>query len=115
MTFLQLLPTIVSLLAFCAHLFRNGLVFFVPLVLLTLPLLFVRHGLVARFFQAFLAFDCVIWVLSGVSLAMKRHEAGEHWLRPLLILCGVALFTLFAAALFESERLRQRYPRRLVF
>ncbi len=115
MSFLHLLPAILSLLVFCAHLLYNGLLGFIPFVLLVLPLLFVRHGIVARFFQAFLAFTAVIWVLSGVSLAMKRHEEGGPWLRPLLILCGVALFTLFAAALFESERLRKRYPRKLVF
>lgn len=115
MAFLQLLPTILSLLIFCAHLFRNGFLVLVPLVLLFNLLLFVRHGLVARFFQVLLAGIAAERVLTAVFLAAKRADAGQPWVRSLLILGAVALFALFAATLYESEVLRRRYPRRLVF
>ena len=106
MTFLQLLPTLLSWLVFCAHLFKVGML---PLLLL------VKHGLVARFFQLALFFIAAQWILVAVFKAEHRSEAGEPWLRMLLILVGVALFAFFAAALFESERLQQRYPRSFRF
>jgi hypothetical protein len=89
-----------------------------PLLPFVLPLpllLFVKHGLVARFFQLALFFIAAQWILVAVFKASHRAEAGEPWLRLVLILGGVALFAFFAAALFESERLKRRYPRRFSF
>lgn len=111
MAFLLLVPTLLSLLVFCAHLLRNGLLIAVPLVLASPLLLFVRHGLVARLFQLGLVFIAVNWVLAAVLIADERIEAGRAWVRMAVILGGVALFALLAAALFETPRLQRRYPR----
>lgn len=114
MAFLLVVPTILSLLIFCAHLFRSGALVFVPLVLLSMPLLALRSGLVARFFQLLLVFISAQWVLTALFLANKRANAGEPWMRMAAILGGVALFAFFAAALFETPPLLRRYPRRFL-
>jgi len=112
MAFLLLVPAVLSVLIFCAHLFRAGALLFVPLVLLTLPLLFVRSGWVARLFQFLLLFIAVEWVLTTAFIANARQEAGLPWIRMAIILGCVALFAVGAAALFETPRLHRRYPRR---
>lgn len=111
---LLLIPTFLSLLLFCAHLFRNGWLLLIPFVLVMIPLLLVRHGLVARLFQLLLLFLAIQWALFGWMLAERRMDAGEPWLRLALILGGVALFNLIAAALFEAPPLMRRYPRRIL-
>jgi len=115
MTFLLLLPTILSWLVFCAHLFRVGMLPLLPFVLPLPLLLLVKHGVVARLFQVALFFIAAQWILVAIFRAVHRSEAGEPWLRMLLILAGVALFAFGAAACFEAPRLRRRYPRRFSF
>lgn len=111
MVFLLLAPTLVSLLAFCAHLFRDyGMVPVLP-VLLTLPLLLVARGWVARFFQVLLLVAALEWARAAFVLAIEREDAGKPWLRAVLILAAVALFTLFAGVLFETRTLLRVYPR----
>jgi len=115
MVFLLLLPTLLSWLVFCAHLVRNGFLVAVPFVLPLPLLLLVRHGLVARLFQLLLLFIAAQWLLVGAIRAAHRAEAGEPWLRMLLILAGVALLAFLSAACFEAPRLQRRYPRRFSF
>jgi hypothetical protein len=111
MVILQLLPTVLSLLVFCAHLFRDyGFLPVLP-VLLSLPLLFVPRGWVARFFQVLLLVAALEWARAAFALALARDEAGEPWLRAVLILAAVAFFTLFSGALFETRTLVRAYPR----
>jgi hypothetical protein len=112
MALLYLVPTVLSLLIFCAHLFRAGALLFVPLVLLTLPLLLLEQGWVARLFQFLLLFIAFEWVLTATFLANARQETGEPWVRMVMILGCVALFAVGSAALFETPRLHRRYPRR---
>jgi len=112
MAYLFLVPTLLSVVVFCAHLFRAGALLFVPLVLLTLPLLFLRQGWVARLFQFLLLFIAFEWVLTAVFLANTRANAGQPWVRMAVILGCVALFAVGAAALFETPQLHRRYPRR---
>lgn len=111
MFFLKLLPAIVSLLLLFAHGFRD----FGPIVLpFTGIFVFflVPQGWVARFFQFLLCFGALEWVRMAVFLAMERQEKGEAWLRLVLILGATSAFTLWAAILFESDELREVYPRR---
>ncbi len=111
MVFLLLFPTVLSLLVFCAHLFRDyGLLPVLP-VLLCMPLLFVPRGWVARFFQVLLLVAALEWARAAFVLAIEREDAGQPWLRAVLILAAVALFTLFAGVLFETRTLVRVYPR----
>lgn len=114
MSFLLLFPTVLSVLIFCAHLFRNGFALLIPPVLISLGLLFFRSGAVARIYQLFLLFIAGQWALTAFNIGMRRADAGESWLRMALILGAVGAFALFSAALFESPTLLRRYPRRLL-
>jgi hypothetical protein len=111
MVLLLLLPAVLSLLLFCAHLFRDGSIFLMLPVLFSLLLLLVREGWVARFFEVLLLVAALEWSRSALFLALERDEAGKPWLRAVLILAGVALFTLFSAALFETRTMLRFYPR----
>jgi hypothetical protein len=108
---LQLTPTVLSVLIFCAHLFRAGFVLLIPPLLISLGLLIYRSGAVARFFQLLLLAICGVWIFTAFQIGLRRMEMGEPWLRMALILGGVAVFALFAAALWESDTLLRRYPR----
>jgi hypothetical protein len=114
MNVLLLAPTVLSVLIFCAHCFRGGLVLLIPPLLISLGLLVYRSGAVARFFQLLLLAIAGVWVFTALRMGLQRMEAGEPWLRMALILGGVALFALFAAALWESDTLLRRYPRTLL-
>ena len=114
MLILQLTPTVLAVLLFCAHCFRGGLVLLIPPLLISLGLLVYRSGAVARFFQLLLLAISGVWVFTALKIGLARFAAGEPWLRMALILGGVAGFTLFAAALWESDTLLRRYPRTLL-
>lgn len=111
MVILQLTPAILSVLVFCAHLFRNDSVLLMLPVLFSLVLLFVERGWVARFFQVLLLIVALEWARSAVVLAMERQEADKPWVRGVLILAAVGLFALFAGVLFETRTLVRFYPR----
>lgn len=112
MVLLLLAPGVLSLLVFCAHLFREGAVFLMLPVLFSLFLLLVRAGWVARLFEVLLLVAALEWGRAAFFLAFEREEEGRPWLRAVLILAVVALFTLFSAALFETRTLMRVYPRR---
>lgn len=111
MRLLLLAPTVLCVLVFCASLFRGGFVLLIPPLVISLGLLVFRSGAVARWFQLLLLGITGYWVFRAVSLGLERAEAGEPWLRMALILGGVALFNLLAAALWESKTLLRHYPR----
>lgn len=111
MVFLLLFPALLSLLLFCAHLLRDvGFLFMLP-VPFSLLLLLLQRGWVARFFEVLLLLAALEWGRAALFLAIEREDAHQPWLRAVLILSGVALFTLFAAALFETRTLLRFYPR----
>lgn len=108
---LLLLPTVVCLVAFGAHLIRSGHPLLVLVVPFVLCLLFIPRGWVARLFQLLLALMAIEWVHSAVALALERREAGLPWLRAISILVGMAVLNLVAAWLFEQRPLQDLYPR----
>jgi len=111
MVLLQLTPTILSVLIFCAHLFRNDAVLLMLPVLFSLALLFVERGWVARCFQVMLLVVALEWARSAIVLAMERQEQGKPWVRGVVILAVVGLFALFAGVLFETRTLVRFFPR----
>ncbi|NUP94714.1 MAG: hypothetical protein HUU28_00980 [Planctomycetaceae bacterium] len=111
MRFLLLAPTVLCVLVFCASLFRSGLVILIPPLLISLGLMFFKSGVVARYFQLLLLGVAAYWAFRAIGLGLDRAEEGAPWLRMALILGGVALFNLLAAALWESKPLLRHYPR----
>lgn len=112
MVVLLLTPTVLSFLVFSAHLLRAGMGILIPLVLLSLGLLWLRTPCVARFFQFALLVIALVWGAQILLIAARRMADGEPWIRMAVILSGVALFAIVSALLFETRTLRRRYPRR---
>jgi len=111
MALLLLLPAVLSLLAICAHLLREGMLLLIPPLFLLIPLLMLPRGWVARLWQFVLFFGALEWVRTAIFLAVERQEEGEPWGRMALILGAVATFTFLSAALFEAPPLADAYPR----
>ena len=109
MNALRLLPVILSCGVLGAHFLRAGLI---PAVIIcgAVPLmLFVRRPWVVRALQIFLVVGALEWVRILVELTRMRQAAGEPWIRLVVILSGVALFTGLSALVFRSRSLRKRY------
>lgn len=109
MTALLLLPAVLATLVLAAHFVRAGNVGFVLLLLALLALLPLRRPWVRRLAQGMLTLGAVEWVATLVRSLNARMAVGEPFGRMVAILGGVALFTLLAAVLFETRRLRARY------
>lgn len=109
MSFILLLPAILSLLVMGAHCMRLGypvlmLIPFSMLVLLAWP-----RKWVARAVQVTLILSALEWLRAMFSYISVRMQLGQPWLRLVFILGGVALFTLLSSLAFRSRRLKQRY------
>jgi hypothetical protein len=86
-------------------------VILIPPLVISLGLMLFRSGAVARYFQLLLLGLAAYWAFHAIGLGLDRADAGAPWLRLALILGGVALFNLLAAALWESKPLLRHYPR----
>ncbi|MBL0169493.1 MAG: hypothetical protein IPP90_02030 [Gemmatimonadaceae bacterium] len=109
MTFLLVLPTILALLTLGAHFARYGLYPLTALLVALLPLLFIGRRWVARVMQVVLCIAAVEWVAVLNDLVTERVMEGQDYRKSVFILGGTALFTLAAALLYQTPRLRRRY------
>jgi Zn-dependent protease with chaperone function len=92
-----------------AHFSRVDLKWIALLCLLFPLVLMIKKRWVLRAFQLFLLLGAGIWVQRMLVLRGMRVEAGERWLTLVLILSGVALFTLISALVLEKKRFKERY------
>lgn len=110
MTFVRLLPVILSTLLLGAHFLRTGLA--VPAVMLVLfpAVLLVKRPWAARLAQLVLVLGGLEWVRTLLVFVAQRRELDQPWTRLALILGSVAFFTLGSGLLFSlSAALRERY------
>ena len=105
---LLLLPGL-ALLLLAAHLLHAGWLPLAGLALLLIGLLFVRRPWAARVVQVVLAVAAIEWALTAYGLAQFRLGHGQPYLRLVLILGAVTLFTALAAAAFQHPALRARF------
>jgi hypothetical protein len=98
-----------ALLLLAAHFLHAGWLPLAGFALLLIGLLFVRRPWAARAVQGVLAIATIEWVLTAYSLAQLRLGHGQPYLRLVLILGSVALFTALAAAAFQHSALRRRF------
>jgi hypothetical protein len=110
MTFVRLLPVILSALILGAHFLRSGLTFLAVLMVLFPFVLLVKKAWVARLTQFVLVLGGIEWIRTLVVFVADRREMGQPWTRLAVILGGVALFTIGSGLLFSlSGALRKRY------
>jgi len=105
----RVIPLFIAVLLLAAHFLRDGnwvlmvVTLFVPLLLLR------RRRSVLSLVQALACFGAGVWGYTTLRLVEARLAAGMPWERMALILIGVALFTLWAALLLNSEKVRKKY------
>jgi hypothetical protein len=110
MTFVKLLPVMLSALFLGAHFFRAGLVPLAVVVALLPAVLFVKRAWAARLTQLVLALGALEWFRTLIVLVAARREMGQPWTRLAVILGLVTLVTLGAGLMFSwSAALRKRY------
>ena len=110
MTFLLLLPAILSFWLLGVHYFRGGHYLLVVMCLIMPGLLLLRHRFVLRALQALLVLAFAEWVCTAFDLIQERMARHEPFLRLALIIGGVGAFCLLAALLFQARRIKARYP-----
>jgi hypothetical protein len=102
-------PVALALALLAAHFVHAGLWPLAALALLLIGLLAVPRPWAARALQAMLVLATVEWLLTAIALARLRASHDEPYLRLLLILGAVALYSAAAAAILEHPRLRERF------
>ncbi|SYZ71840.1 Iron-sulfur binding protein [Candidatus Zixiibacteriota bacterium] len=112
MSFLILLPVILSSLILGAHFYRSAN-FGLVLLCVTAPfMLLIRRAWIPRIMQILLFLGAAVWVSTLLTIAKMRLMLGESWLRMAIILGVVALFTAGSALVFQTGRLRRRYQQK---
>lgn len=109
MSFVLLLPVILSLLVLGAHSMRVGMPWLTVLPLAMIVLLAWPRRWVARLAQAMLILGGLEWLRAMAGYIASRMDSGVPWMRLAVILTGVALFTGLSSLVFQSGRLRRRY------
>ncbi len=109
MNFVRLLPVIFSFLMLSAHFSRAGNIVLSVIFLLIPVLLFFRKKWVARTLQVLLIFGAIIWVKTTLNYVHIRQAMGEPWVRLVVILGLVALFTAASTLVFENKKIKKRY------
>ena len=109
MSFVRLLPVLLSLVLLAAHFARNDIALLMYVSIALPVLLLVRRPWVPRLFQVLLVMGGLEWLRRLVELALERQAAGASWVRMAMILGAVALVTFASALVFRNRALRERY------
>jgi hypothetical protein len=107
--FKRLLPAVLALLVIAAHFYRAELPFLVPVCVGLVALAFVRLAWVPAVLALALALAAGEWLRTLLLLVSERIEAGQPYLRLVVILLAVTLFTLLAALSAWSPKVRRWY------
>jgi hypothetical protein len=109
MTFVRLIPVLLSFVLLAAHFSRGGNTPLVALSLIFPLILLVRKPWVPTTVQVLLVLGGLEWVRRTVELVGQRQALEESWTRMAAILAAVAVFTMVSALVFMSKALKQRY------
>jgi hypothetical protein len=107
--FIRILPIGLSLVVLGAHFLRDGNVVLLLCAMLAIGALFLRKPWVVPAVQIFLILGGMVWIKTLVTLAYQRQAVSEPMLRMVLILGGVALFTVSSALLLRGRAAREWY------
>lgn len=104
-------PTILASIVMGAHFLRWSMIPMFSLGLAMPFLLLVERVWSVRLLQGWLSLGVLMWLSTANDILSRRLLRGEPFLRMVLILSGVALFTIVAAALLEAPALKRRRER----
>ena len=98
-----------ALLLLAAHLVHGGFLLLAVLAIVSIALLAVPRRWAARTLQVLLGVATIEWAVTTYVLAQLRAAHDQPYLRLVLILSGVTLFTAFAVFAFELTPMRRRF------
>ena len=108
---LRTIPAVIALLLLGAHFLRGGSLILAAACGLLPLLLLVRRRIALRVVQWVLITGVPIWIHTALVLTRLRMNVGVPWLRMLLILSAVALFTGLCALLLNTKAVKSRFPK----
>jgi hypothetical protein len=108
-TFIRLSPVVISILLLAAHYYRAGHLLLVIIFSASVLLLFVMRPWVAAIIRTELVIGVIEWMRTAHNLVLLRQSMNEPWVRLLLILGGVALFTFASIFIFKNKSIAERY------
>ncbi len=109
MNILKLIPAIISFLLLGAHFMRFGIMPVYIFFFLFPFILFVKKAWVVRVVQFLLLLGVIEWIRALFVYLQIRQMFGQDSSKLVIIMCSVALFTLFAALLFQTPSLKKLY------
>ena len=107
---LRAILAVFALLLLAAHFLRDGSYILTAACALLPLLLLVRRRMALRVIQFTLAAGVAIWIHTAIVLTRTRMEFGAPWLRMLLILSAVSLFTGCCALLLNTTVVKNSFP-----
>ena len=99
-----------AMLLLAAHFFRGGNVALASGCALLPFLLLGKRRFALRIVQSALAAGVAIWIHTAIVLTRMRVQLGAPWLRMLLILAAVSLFTGLCVWLLNAQAVKRRFP-----
>jgi hypothetical protein len=109
MIIIRLFSVILSFLILSAHFFRQDLLFLSILFLIIPFLLLITRTWVARLIQIILVIGAIEWVRTLITYVIQRQVVGAPYIRLIIILGFVVLFTGLSALVFRNKALKERY------
>ncbi|MBU0529609.1 hypothetical protein KKF86_07645 [bacterium] len=109
MNIIRLLPIIFSFLILSAHFSRAGSPLLTIIFLLLPLLLFIKKLWVARLIRVVLIIGAVEWIRALITYVSQRQSIGEPYIRLVIILGIVALFTGLSSLVFKNKTLKELY------
>jgi hypothetical protein len=109
MNYFKLSPVFISFLLLGAHFFRAGIIVLVVICLLVPFLLLLKRKWSVITIQILLIIGSIEWLRTLFILAHEHMEIGLPWIRLVVILGAVALFTACSALVFRFRSLRNHF------
>jgi len=109
MNAVRLIPVYICALLLGAHFYRSYDYVLLGISLLLPFMLLIRKVWVARIMQLFLLLGAAEWIRTAIILADIRRQEGAPWIRLVIIIGSVALFTTLSVLLFQLKSLKKRY------
>jgi len=109
MIVLRLLPLIFVQLLFVAHIMRSFGIIWAMAILILLFTLFIRREWIIRLWQIIIAFEIVEWIRTTIVIVQLRLAVEMPYLRLLIIMGVVILFSLFVIFWVQKSIIKKFY------
>ncbi len=105
----RIVMTVLAYVLFAAHLSRHDLDPLAIVALLMPLLLFIKRRWVIVLLETVLYIATVSWIIPAVGVVKERIAEGVPYLRYVLIIGAVTVYTFITALMLRSPKIRDRY------